>query len=249
MDVCPPSPTKAPAPVPPVAMNISSQVVPPPQATIPARKASPMEVCPPIAAKAPAPVSPPELKEPAVVPPPAAMTRPAEDDRVVLLQRQLDDTQMMLRMLLAKFGSSEDPSLALAKAAATPVAAGAPDPKATSQVTMPTPTGVSANRGPPPATDAQAASAVNLGAAAPDHKAAPPAPEALDPKASAPAPDAPQAKATAPAPGEPDPKATSPVTMPTPTGVSANPEVTSQGTPAPNPKAPVRLLGSREALS
>ncbi|CAE6966858.1 unnamed protein product, partial [Symbiodinium sp. CCMP2592] len=241
MEVSPPSPAKPPSPQPdqistakasPMEVCPPSPAKAPPQPT-PAVKASHMEVCPPSPTKAPAPV-PPQPKGPLVVPPPPAPmqvdvnTRTAEDDRVAHLQRQLDDTQMMLKMLLAKFGSSEDPTSALAKAAAAPEAPGAPDPKATGQAV---PAAAAPTSVPPPATEAVTLSS----AAAPEPKAVPAAPAAPETAKTVPAaPAAPEtAKAPAPAPAAPEtakaparaPAALDPKAAPAPatTNVQANP--------------------------
>ncbi|CAE7025856.1 unnamed protein product [Symbiodinium sp. KB8] len=239
-------PTPAPASCP---MQISPPT--PPQA-------SPMEVSLPSPAKGPPPV--PQPKAAPVVPPPAPMevepqvnTRPADDDRVIMLQRQLDDTQMMLKMLLSKIGSGEDPSMHASKAAASlaaekppqaaPPAAStqaavAPDPKASlpDARTVPPPAAApepkasipsAAKTSRPPAVTAPAASLAP--AAAPNPQSSVPTAAAPDPQATSPA-------ASGKAAAAPDPEATTPADS-SKAAVAPDPKAPSAAAPAPDPKA------------
>ncbi|OLP84237.1 hypothetical protein AK812_SmicGene34908 [Symbiodinium microadriaticum] len=242
-------PTPAPATIP---MEVSPAT--PPQA-------SPMEVSTPTDAKGPAPmnvcpqVAPsPEPKVPAVVQTAAA------DDRVIMLQRQLDDTQMMLKMLLSKVGSGPDqstqgppqePMAAPPKASIPPAVAACP------KVASPA-TSIPAAVAPGSVASAPAALEVPGGAApqasvpenpAPGPKAAPPAASLQaavtpEPKTSVPAAVAPDPKASLPAASvqeavAPDPKASTAAVAPDPkaTSVPKALPATSVQAVAPDPKA------------
>ncbi|CAE7197038.1 unnamed protein product [Symbiodinium sp. KB8] len=242
-------PTPAPATIP---MEVSPAT--PPQA-------SPMEVSTPTDAKGPAPmnvcpqVAPsPEPKVPAVVQTAAA------DDRVIMLQRQLDETQMMLKMLLSKVGSGPDqstqgppqePMAAPPKASIPPAVAACP------KVASPA-TSIPAAVAPGSVASAPAALEVPGGAApqasvpenpAPGPKAAPPAASLQaavtpEPKTSVPAAVAPDPKASLPAASvqeavAPDPKASTAAVAPDPkaTSVPKALPATSVQAVAPDPKA------------